>query len=74
MRVENYGQNYPTLSARPAQVNLEKAFLEEMVKYILPSGSNEFSGGVGEEQFRSLMNKEYATALSHRLKLGLELK
>lgn len=72
MRIENIPKFYPS-GSRPA-LNLERAFLEEMVKYIIPkSEGGAFSGGVGEEQFASFLNSEYATALSRRINLGLEI-
>lgn len=63
---------YP--SPKPAAPKLEQAFLEEMMKYLLPKASDGgFSGGVGEEQFASFLNREYAAALAQRIDLGLEV-
>jgi len=54
---------------------LEQAFLEEMLKYCGPSAmEGEFSGGAGEDQFNSFLNREYAASLAGRLDLGLEHK
>ncbi len=54
---------------------LEAAFLEEMLKYVFPdTGSREFSGGVGEQQFKSFLLREYAGALSEKIDLGLRVK
>ena len=51
---------------------LEQAFLEEMLKYCGPSAmEGEFSGGAGEDQFNSFLNREYAASLAGRLDLGL---
>ncbi|MBA4492294.1 rod-binding protein [Paracoccus sp. S1E-3] len=71
MRVDNIPAFYPSHTL-PTQ-KLELAFLEEMMKYIVPQTSaGEFSGGVGEEQFSSFLSREYAVTLSNRLNLGLE--
>ena len=51
--------------------NLERAFLEEMLKYAGPSAmEGAFSGGSGEDQFQSFLTREHAAALSDRLDLG----
>ena len=72
MRIENNIQLYSN-SARVAK-NLEMAFLEEMVGHMLPKASEgAFSGGIGEEQFASFLNREYAAALSASLDLGLKV-
>ncbi len=70
MRVEN---NIALSSSTfAAHAKLETAFLEEMMKYISPPARNgEFSGGMGEQQFSSFLNAEYAAALSRRIDLGL---
>lgn len=59
--------------ARPAAVakELERAFLEEMLKYAGPQPSEgSFSGGAGEEQFASFLTREHAALLAGRLDLG----
>jgi hypothetical protein len=51
---------------------LEQVFLEEMMKYCGPTAmEGAFSGGAGEDQFNSFLNREYATSLAGRLDLGL---
>lgn len=51
---------------------LEKAFLGEMLKYAGPKPmEGSFGGGIGEEQFSSMMTETYADALAKRLDLGL---
>ena len=72
MRIENNIQLYSN-SARVAK-NLELAFLEEMVGHMLPKASEgAFGGGIGEEQFASFLNREYAAALSASFDLGLKV-
>lgn len=62
------------LNAPQIDRRLEKAFLEEMVSHILPKpAQGEFSGGIGEQQFSSFLNREYAAALSQSLDLGLKV-
>lgn len=52
---------------------LERAFLEEMLKYCGPSTmEGEFSGGAGEDQFASFLTQQHAAQLSRRLDLGFE--
>ena len=62
-------------AARPAASSvdrLEQAFLEEMLKYCGPSaGQGDFSGGAGEEQFSSFLNREWAGLMASRMDLGL---
>lgn len=54
---------------------LEKAFLAEMLKYAGPKPmEGSFGGGIGEEQFSSMMTETYADALAKRLDLGLASK
>lgn len=73
MRIENNAVFYSM--PKTVQPKLEQAFLEEMVKYLNPpSTGGEFSGGIGEEQFASFLNREYAEALAARMDLGLEVK
>ena len=72
MRIENIPAFYS--SGSPPTQKLEQAFLEEMMKYMAPKPpGGSFSGGIGEEQFSSFMNREYASALSRRIDLGLEV-
>lgn len=72
MRVENFTEFLPS-GTQPAK-KLEQAFLEEMMKYMLPKTSmGSFTGGIGEEQFSSFLHREYAVALSERLDLRLEV-
>ncbi|WP_265501584.1 rod-binding protein [Paracoccus beibuensis] len=50
---------------------LERAFLEEMLKYCGPGAlSGDFSGGAGEDQFASFLTQEHAAQMSRRLDLG----
>ena len=61
-------------SAQESKVadGLERAFLSEMLKYAGPrSAEGEFSGGIGESQFASMLTDAYAEALSRKLDLGL---
>ncbi|RCW80762.1 rod-binding protein [Paracoccus lutimaris] len=54
---------------------LERAFLSEMLKYAGPKPSEgDFSGGVGESQFGSMLTDAYADALASRIDLGLAKK
>lgn len=54
---------------------LEKAFLTEMLKHAGPKASNgSFGGGIGEEQFNSLLTEIYAQSLASRLDLGFVQK
>lgn len=72
MRIENTLQ--VNSNATKVAKNLEVAFIQEMVSHILPKPSgNEFSGGIGEEQFSSFLNREYAAALSTSIDLGLKV-
>lgn len=51
---------------------LEKAFLSDMLKYAGPKPlEGGFGGGIGEEQFSSLMTETYADTLARRLDLGI---
>ncbi|MFH5773860.1 hypothetical protein [Paracoccus broussonetiae] len=51
---------------------IEKAFLAEMLKYAGPQPlSGEFGGGIGEDQFSSMMTDVHATAIAARIDLGL---
>lgn len=54
---------------------LEKAFLSDMLKYAGPKPmEGAFGGGLGEEQFSSLMTETYADALAKRLDLQISGK
>ncbi|MDB6179224.1 rod-binding protein [Paracoccus sp. Z330] len=70
-------QVFPVVSshARSSVGNrLEEAFLEEMLKYCGPGPSEgAFSGGAGEGQFSSFLNREYASMMAEKLDLGLGL-
>ncbi|MFT4015196.1 MAG: hypothetical protein QM682_17770 [Paracoccus sp. (in: a-proteobacteria)] len=62
----------PSVKASQVSDGLEKAFLAEMLKYSGPKpDQSEFGGGIGEEQFSSMLNDTYAQALSRRLDLHL---
>ncbi|WP_409567691.1 hypothetical protein [Paracoccus sp. (in: a-proteobacteria)] len=51
---------------------LEQAFLAEALKYAGPQeSSGEFSGGVGESQFSSMLNDVYADAIAQRIDMRL---
>lgn len=72
MHIENTIQVYS--NAAKAAKNLEGAFIGEMISHMMPKSSGSgFSGGVGEEQFASFLNREYAAALSSSLDLGLKV-
>lgn len=50
---------------------LEKAFLTEMLKYAGPKPiEGSFGGGIGEDQFSSMLTETYAQALAERIDLG----
>lgn len=54
---------------------LERAFLSDMLKYAGPKPmEGAFGGGIGEEQFSSMMVETYADALSRKLDLGISAK
>ena len=62
----------PTKAQADTSNGLETAFLSEMLKYAGPrSAEGEFSGGIGESQFASMLTDAYAEALSRKLDLGL---
>lgn len=62
----------PTKPETDTANGLETAFLAEMLKYAGPrSIQGEFSGGIGESQFSSMLTDAYAEALSKKLDLGL---
>lgn len=65
----------PGKSEMKVNNGLETAFLSEMLKYAGPQpAQGEFSGGIGESQFGSMLNDAYAEALSVKLDLGLTSK
>lgn len=75
MKIESIGgvmdQKIP---GKDVSEQLEKAFLEEMLKYCGPvAREGEFGGGIGEEQFSSYLTQEYAAILADKLDLGLGL-
>ena len=62
----------PGKPAPEIENGLETAFLSEMLKYAGPrSTQGEFSGGIGESQFASMLTDAYAEALSRKLDLDL---
>lgn len=63
----------PTISRRPTVTDqLEAAFLEQMLGYAgSQAREGATSGGLGEAQFHSLLDREYARLLSSRIDLGL---
>ena len=62
----------PGKPAPEIENGLETAFLSEMLKYAGPhSAEGEFSGGIGESQFASMLTDAYTEALSRKLDLGL---
>ncbi|WP_246175051.1 rod-binding protein [Paracoccus limosus] len=66
------GGPVPKRNAQEISDGLEKAFLGEMLKYAGPQPmQGAFGGGIGEEQFSSMMTETYADALAKRLDLGL---
>ena len=70
----NFNSISPGAATLPdtAAKRLERAFLEEMLKYAGPKPSEgSFSGGAGEAQFSSFLNESYAARLSESLDLGL---
>ncbi|MBP8938543.1 MAG: hypothetical protein KBG72_08670 [Agrobacterium sp.] len=65
----------PTKAQADASNGLETAFLSEMLKYSGPQPTQgEFSGGVGESQFFSMLTDIYAEELSKKLDLGLTIQ
>lgn len=51
---------------------LEASFLEEMMKYMGPTGAGDAgSGGTGESEFQSFLTQYQAQAIAARLDLGL---
>lgn len=52
---------------------LERAFLSEMLKYAGPRAlSGEFSGGIGESQFASLLIDSYADAIEQQINFNFK--
>ncbi|MDP5308775.1 hypothetical protein [Paracoccus spongiarum] len=50
---------------------LERAFLEEMLKYCGPRAvDGAFSGGAGESQFASFLTREHAAIMAGKMDLG----
>lgn len=65
----------PARSHMETANGLETAFLSEMLKYSGPGPiEGEFSGGIGESQFSSMLTDAYAEVLSMKLDLGLNGK
>lgn len=59
---------------KTASKALGQAFLEEMIKYIHgDSKDSYFSGGIGEEQFKSFLNREYAKQLSEKIDFNFDI-
>lgn len=51
---------------------LEASFLEEMMKYMGPTGAGDAGmGGTGESEFQTFLTQHRAQALAQRLDLGL---
>lgn len=72
MKVNNSLIPPPAVTNKPnAEDKLEQAFLEEMLKYVMPEASGEFTGGIGEEQFQTFLNQMRAETLASQLDLGL---
>ncbi len=74
MRIDATQPILPTPVKQSTDVSngLEMAFLSEMLKYAGPRAiQGEFSGGIGESQFSSMLTDAYAEALSKKLDLGL---
>lgn len=61
-----------TTSQTELSRNISQVFFEEMVKHIRPADQNSgFDGGSGEAQFRSFLDREYASILADSLDLKL---
>ena len=58
----------------PAAIDrLEASFLEEMLKYMGPTGAADAgSGGAGQSEFQSFLTQYQAQAIAGRLDLGLD--
>ena len=77
MQVNQTATTATNTSIQKTQVadGLERAFLSEMLKYSGPQPTQgEFSGGVGESQFFSMLTDIYAEELSKKLDLGLTIQ
>ncbi|MBU3029199.1 rod-binding protein [Paracoccus marinaquae] len=72
MQINQLAPPAATAHPQPAPADrLEQAFLEEMLKYCGPQpGQGAFSGGAGEDQFASFLNREYAAIMARRMDLG----
>lgn len=74
-RVDAVGESTITRAQklRPAD-GLEQAFLAEMLKYAgLGQPTENFSGGIGESQFTSMLSDAYAEVIAQRIDLRLNL-
>lgn len=61
-----------SVRGQPAD-QLERAFLEEMLKYCGPKPmSGAFSGGAGEDHFGSFLTREHAAILARQVDLGFD--
>ncbi|MBW7057021.1 hypothetical protein KY389_10000 [Paracoccus bogoriensis] len=61
-----------SVRGNPAE-QLERAFLEEMLKYCGPKPmSGAFSGGAGEDHFGSFLTREHAAILARQVDLGFD--
>ncbi|ABD57122.1 rod-binding protein [Jannaschia sp. CCS1] len=64
----------PHARIREVAQDLEAAFLAEMLKHAgfgEPRDDDSFGGGIGEEQFSSMLRDQHASAISERGGLGL---
>lgn len=64
----------PHADLREVAQDLEAAFLTEMLKHAgfgEPRDGDSFGGGIGEEQFSSMLRDHHASAISARGGLGL---
>jgi len=64
----------PHAQMREVAQDLEAAFLAEMLKHAgfgEPRDQDSFGGGIGEEQFSSMLRDQHASAISARGGLGL---
>lgn len=70
--INQLSPNAPTPQQKAAD-GMEKAFLTEMLKYAGPRPmQGEFGGGIGEDQFSSMLVETYADALAARLNIGFD--
>lgn len=66
--------NDPHAQLREVAQDLEAAFLAEMLKHAgfgEPRDQDSFGGGIGEEQFSSMLRDQHANAIAARGGLGL---